>query len=207
MRARTVIAAIAALAAGLAVQAADVQSPAQAFFYDTPAANSIDILMYADLAVTLNQVKGLGRVEHYVFFDREGIKRQTYRAFVTVRIPSDVPGFETLEDALEADVRIRLAAETAVDQPTVRPSPKAYIPYAECMLAIQPITSRHFVTYELLMVDHGHGLKVAKGVCDIDIASADIQVGIPQMGYLDLITGFVEYEADPDMAFMEGYCY
>lgn len=207
MKARTVIAVIAALAAASAAQAVDRQSPALLPVDDDPAATRFYDHMYADLTVTLDQVQGLGRIDHYIWFDSDGIQRQEYRTVVTVRIPSDVPGFETLENALEADVRIRLAAETAVDYPTVEPSPSAYIPYAECMLAVQPITSRSIVKYELLIEDTGKGVKVAKGVCDVDITSADIQVGIPQMGYLDLITSFVRYEADANVAFMEGYCY
>ncbi|MBT8136357.1 MAG: hypothetical protein KJO54_04995 [Gammaproteobacteria bacterium] len=207
MRVRTVIAVLAALAAGSATQAVERQSPGLVVVDDPPGATRFYDHMYADLSVVLDQVQGHGRLDHYVWFDREGKQRQTYRAVVTVRIPSDVPGFETLEDAMDADVRIRLAARTDVDFPTVEPSPTAYMPYAECMLAMQPVTTRDFVTYELLITGFGNDLKVAKGVCDVNMLTTNIQVGIPQMGYLDLITSLVRNDADTNLAFMEGYCY
>lgn len=140
-----------------------------------------------------DRVKGAGRVTHYIWTENDGIQKQAYRTVVHVQVPAKVPGFETLKAALNADVRIDLYSQG--------------VRYAQCLLAVQPVTSRTYVTYELLVAGAGDEVKPIKGVCDIDVNLRGIQAGIPQMQFEDLITSLVRYDTRPDIHLMEGYCY
>ncbi len=193
MKTRTALALVAALAMGSAAQAVDFTQPDVDDLIDYAAIHNLD-LMYADLEVMDPAVlKGAGKVTHYVWTNDQGNEKHAYSATVKVQVPAKVPGLETLKAALNADVRIRLVSEG--------------VKYAECLLAVQPVTSRTYVTYELQIAGRGDEVKPLKGVCDIDLVTPGIQAGIPQMHRLDLITSFVRHDVRPVTDLMEGYCY
>ena len=199
MRARTILAAVAALAFTPVAQAVEPTLPDFDGLVDYDAVHDLDVL-YADLDVLdIDRLRGYGTVRHYLWSDQDGRGMQSYNATVTIAVPSKVPGFETLKAAMNADVRINLIGA-------------AGIPYAECLLAVQPVTSRTFVTYELQLVAHEDAvapvlnIKPVKGVCDVDVDTPGIQVGIPQMEARDVITGFARYETAPRVDLVRGYC-
>ncbi|MDH3587921.1 MAG: hypothetical protein OEQ74_00820 [Gammaproteobacteria bacterium] len=138
-------------------------------------------------------VKGGGKIVHEAWYDEEGVHRETFKAIVGVRVPSKVPGFDTIKGAMNADLRLVMSANG--------------VPYAECMLAVQPVTSRTFVNYALDLRAMYIEMRPNQGICDIDLNKAGIQVGIPQMHYKDLITTFVKGKPYETYDFLDGYCY
>ncbi len=199
MRGRTVLTIVAAMAMGSMAQAVEPTTPplndlmpADAVVQGPPVE-----VMFANLeSIVLDgpSVQGNGKVLHSVWYNRHGIKMQAYRASIEISVPTDVPGLDTLMDVLSADVRISLSS--------------GGIPYAECMLPVQLISSRSTAIFELYVQGRGVGIRPHKGICDVDLSEPGIQIGIPQMHFQDLIEAIVwTGDTSPGHAFLEGYCY
>ncbi len=189
----TVLTAIIAFSVGGAAQAVEPSFPELDGLLDYDAIVDFD-LIYADLEVIdVDTVKGFGTVRHFTWTTDAGASKQVYRAAVTVRVPARVPGLESFKSAMNADVLLVLDHKG--------------MPYAECLLAVQPITSRTYVTYELELLANGDFVKPTKGVCDVDLETPDIQVGIPPMRYLDLVTGVIRHQVPHDIELMRGFCF
>ncbi len=197
MRARSMVAVLAAMAVGPLAQAADFTAPP---FSDLMPADAIvsgvnvDV-MFANLQATdPDAIKGDGKVLHAIWYDKDGIKRQAYRTVVKVRVPAKVPGLDSLMGVLSADVRISLTS--------------GGVPYAECMLPLQLISSRATAIFELYLEGRGVGVKPHKGVCDVDLDAPGIQNGIPEMHFQDLVETIIWADVmAPGYKAMEGYCY
>ena len=182
---------MAALAIGSAAPATELQGLDR--FVDNDGVRDLE-LMYADLKVMdADRLNGFGAVRHFIWTNYDGEVKELYRATITVDVPAKVPGFETLEAAMNADVRILLRTEG--------------VPYAECLLPAQAVTSPAYVTYQVEMIVHEDFVKPIRGICDINLRTPGIQPGIPQMHYLDLITGLARHETVYEVELMEGFCY
>ncbi|NNF61714.1 MAG: hypothetical protein HKN06_10370 [Gammaproteobacteria bacterium] len=146
------------------------------------------------LPINLEVANGEGTIVHESWYEDDGVLRETFTAKVLVQVPSKVPGFTTLKGAMNADVRIGLETNGVLR--------------AECMLAVQPLTSRTYVEYALDIRALWFEIRPTIGICDIDMEKAGIQVGIPQMHSRDLLTTYVKImPADEKHAFLDGWCY
>ena len=196
MRARSILIVATAMAVGSLAQAADVEAGA---FNDLMPADAIlagdAVVMFANLQATdAAAIKATGRVLHSIWYDESGVERQAYRTVVKVKVPARLPGLDSLAGVLGADVRISLSS--------------GGVPYAECMLPVQLISSRSIAIFELYLGARGDEVKPYKGVCDVDLETPGIQFGIPQMRFQDLIETVVwADDASPGFRVMEGYCY
>ena len=145
------------------------------------------------LPINLEMANGEGTIIHESWYEDDGVLRETFNAKVIVQVPSKVPGFTTLKGAMNADVRIGLETNG--------------VQRAECMLAVQPVTSRTHVEYALDLRALWFEVRPTIGICDIDMETAGIQVGIPQMHSRDLLTTYVKImPADEKHAFLDGWC-
>lgn len=150
------------------------------------------LVMWAELEVMDEAVKGAGKLKSHTWYAPNGELTRSFKTVINVGIPSKLPAFATLADAMDADVRIRITGEG--------------VPYAECMLTLEPVTARSYVTFTLDLVAVGDDVKPVKGVCDINLEETGIQVGIPELHYLDLITTYVKGKPYDETEFLRGYC-
>lgn len=197
MRARTILAVVAAMAAASIAQA---EAPGLPAFGDPMPADAaihdLDVMFVHLQPVVADgpTVRGEGEVLHSIWYNKEGIRMQAFRTVVEIGVPSEVPGLDTLIGVLSADVSIEFNA--------------GGVPYAQCYLPVQLISSRSNAIFELYLEGRGVGVKPHKGICDVDLQTPGIQIGIPLMHAQDLVETIVQVDdVDPGRIIMEGYCY
>ena len=199
MRARTLLAVLAAMAVASTTQAEELTAPA----FDNPmpadaVVQGVNVdVMFANLETIRADgpvVQGGGKVLHSIWYDRAGIQRQAFRATIEIAVPTDVPGLDTLMAVLGADVRISFSS--------------GGVSYAECLLPVQLISSRSTAIFELYLEGRGVGIKPHKGICYVNLHEPGAEIGIPQMHAQDLLEAIVwADDTSPGHEFLEGYCY
>ncbi len=190
MKARYVILALALLFIGPAVNASDGLDPTQTVNLMTQGLHPLT--MHADLDTMTDGVKTDGELDYVVWSDQYGAKRETFGATLLVTIPSKLPGFENVASARDADMRLRLSHHGN--------------DYAECRLVVDPVVSRHFVVFSFQVMGYNDDAKPVRGVCDVDLLTDGVQLGVPSIDQGVMITAFVKTDHAGDCDFAQGYC-
>jgi hypothetical protein len=163
------------------------------YWQDQQASAPTDVaVMTAHLRSLDDPVFADGMVVHQSWFDTDDSYRQAFRANVVVQIPSKVPGFDTIANAMDADLWVRFSHHGNV--------------YAECRLVVEPVVSRSAVHFAVeLQADNGD-VKPIKGICDIDTVVPGLQVGVPTLEHGVMVNTVVVGKPFHECDFMVGYC-
>lgn len=196
MKIKVLILMIGALVLGAPVNAADeigltmqIQSP-QTSTMDV----GVDDATYMTAVLRpMVDVYAGGRMLNKAWYDNKENYRESFVAMVGVQVPSKIPGFATLKEAMNADVRISISNNG--------------VAFAECLLAVEPVTSRSAVHFAVDLASFWDEVKPNKGICDVDLKTPGLQVGIPVLSYKDRLTALVRGKPYKEFEFLEGYCY
>lgn len=150
-------------------------------------------VMTAYMQPMFESIVGGGKVVHKGWFDNRGDYRQSFVIVVGVHVPSEIPGFATLEEAAKTDVRVRISSNG--------------IATAECLLAYEPVISRSAAYFAVDLSAIGDEVKPNSGICDVDLNQAGLQVGIPLLNHKDHLVTYVRGKPYGEFEFLDGYCY
>lgn len=150
--------------------------------------------VHADLDVLTGlHLKAHGRLQRDEWWLSEGSVMRDFTVNVRVAIPGKFSAFHSYDAAMNADVWVQLSNRDGA--------------YAECQLVMQPLTWNGPVSYKVKLMSQNDAVKPLTGICDVDLAAKGIQVGVPVLGFKDVVTVFVRDEAPAaNRAFVKGYC-
>ncbi len=155
--------------------------------------------MTADLSPCCDgyYVKAKGQMLGRFWYNAQGQAKANFTIDTVIAVPNKVQGFHTLEDAIDADVRVEFMR---------KPDGQ----FAECMLVFQGFErggpdEGAVARYGLEMTIKDGVVRPVQGVCDTNMHQKGIQVGVPELEFNDLLEAVSM--ADGNMTgYLKGYC-
>ena len=149
-------------------------------------------MMTADLIPVEGVYNSEGRLVHRTWYDTNDVFHTSFMTEVYITVPNKLPGFETMDSAMNADVSIKLSHHG--------------VPYAQCWLTPLPVVYRSAVVFGVDIEARWDGVKPRVGVCDVDMTAHGIQSGVPSLAHGVMINTYVADKFHEEFMILEGWC-